>query len=176
MAHQRKTIRYAITSALMGETAAGARVYPTRVLPYQIRLLPVIAVYVLDEDSDAQSTAPRELFRSLKVRIECLVAPGPNVDDSIDDLAEEVEAAMNADQYFGGACVDSELKSTAIESIEDGDREIGFVALDYLVTYRTDAYCEPVGPDDFNEANATYNLNSATHVDERAEDQIIVQE
>lgn len=176
--HQRKLIRDAVTSILIAAaTAAGSKVYPTRVLPFVLPELPVISVYTLDEsvDPDSANTAPRELTRTLSVVIEAMSAPGPDIDDTMDALALEIETAMHADPYLGDVCVDSLLASTEIESIEEGDREVGWMALTYSVTYRTEAPDAPTNLDDFNTAYATHNLGNDVHTDEDAEDSITVQ-
>lgn len=148
---------------LTGATSAGAHVYATRVIPNQMAKLPVIAIYTLSEDVDAASisTAPRELTRTVPLTIEAWVSPGTNVDDAMDAMALEIETLMHADPYLGGACADSILSSTAMEAIEDVDRELGWVALTYSVTYRTDApeATADGDMDDFNTADTTYQIS-----------------
>ena len=159
--HQRQVIRAAVLAILLNATTAGARVYATRVLPYQMTELPVIAIYTLQDDvaDSSRSTAPRELTRSLSLNIEAWVAPGTNVDDAMDDIALEIENLMHADPYLGDVCVDSLLTATTTESVEDVDRELGIVILTYDVTYRTDAPEAPVGMDDFNTADTIYQVS-----------------
>lgn len=178
--HQRQAIRAAVVAALLNVTAAGTRVYPTRAIPYQAsQTLPVISVYTLDEDvdSDSRSTAPRELTRNVSLTIEAWVSPGDNADNAIDALALQIETAMHADPYFGGAAADSLLTSTVTEVLEESDRQLGWLALTYEVTYRTDAPEAMAGGDmdDFNTAHAVHNLGNDVHEDDQAEDEITVQ-
>ncbi len=175
--HQRQVIRTAIVAILLNVTAAVDRVFPTRVLPFRTRDLPVVTVYTLEDnvDADSRMVSPRELTRSLSVTIEGWVAPGPNVDNAIDDLAEEIETAMHADPYLGGAAADSLLESTVMESIVESDRELGWVALVYDVTYRTDAPESSALLDDFNTANVRHNVGGDVHPDDEAVDSITVQ-
>lgn len=172
--HQRKVIRHAIRDALLGQTAAGLRVKATRVLSLRRSELPAIAVYTPEEavDSDSVATAPRELTRQMPVVIEGWVSvAGEDADDAMDDLAEQIEAAMHADPYFGETVADSILDDTIMEVVQEGDRLMGFVALTYAVSYRTEAPEAPVGLDDFRTVHATHDVGG-----EPAEDQFTVQE
>ena len=112
MPHQRTRIRNATVSRLLGATAAGARVYPSRVVPFRKGDLPVLCVYTLDEVADDDGSAPRELTRALDLIIEGWVMPGLNVDVALDDLALEVETAMHADPYLGAPHVVSAVDDT----------------------------------------------------------------
>lgn len=105
MAHQRKLIRKAVAALLISaNTAAGARVKATRVEPNKATQLPAISVYTLKDDTDEASaeTAPIELTRKLNLEIACEVAHTDSytVDDRMDDIAEQVEAAMASDYYI----------------------------------------------------------------------------
>ena len=144
MTHPRKLIRDAVTAALIGNTSAGVRVYPTRKTEHLENELPVISVYTLSEDSELV-IRPRELERDLRVMIECMVTANENADDDMDALALEVEAAMNADYTFGLTCFESELKSTDMDSVEDSGREVGILEMTYQFSYRTDAFVAPTG-------------------------------
>lgn len=178
MASQRKAIRSAIVALLVSAgTSAGANVFPTRTVPYTALNLTAISVYTLEdnvEDSSA-STSPRELTRRLSVVIEGWVDPGSSVDDAMDDFADEIEVAMHADRYLGGACADSILTSTVMESIEESDRELGWIALTYDVKYYTDAPAAVVDDDmdDFVTAHATYKISDDAN---DAEDSVTVLE
>lgn len=108
MAHQRKLIRKSVVALLVsGGTAAGARVKSTRVEPHKKSQLPAIAVYTLKEPVDPASkdTAPRELTRDLKLEVVGWVGvtDPDTVDDAMDDLAEQIEAAMEANRWLVAA-------------------------------------------------------------------------
>src|SRR6266540_3539367 len=115
--HQRKLIREAVRAQLAGKTSAEDRVFKSRILPYGDLDLPAIAVYTRTEpvDEASRSTAPRELTRNLQLVVEGAVKLSEDVDDAIDDLAAEIESAVDADETFGVAAVDdSFLASTDI--------------------------------------------------------------
>ncbi|HET7500650.1 MAG TPA: hypothetical protein VFK02_06585 [Kofleriaceae bacterium] len=170
MAHPRKLVRDAIVAALAGKTSAGPRVQATRIDPYKRTELPAISVYTLAEqvDSVSAATAPRELTRALTVEIAGWIAHSAahRIDDAMDELATEIEAAMDADPYLGGAAGDSLLESIDQSFQDEGDPLIGVVVLTYSVTYRTDQGQTAV--DDFLTAGATTRIvgaddNNAIH-------------
>jgi len=155
MAHGRKLIRHAVVTRLTNATAAGNRVSATRMDPHRKSDLPAISVYTLREPTDpgSSSTAPRELTRDVKVEIAGWVVHSDALplDDAMDDLAEQIEMAMDADPFLGGAAGDSFLESTEMQVREpDGasDPLIGIITLTYSVTYRT-IPSAPANLDDF---------------------------
>lgn len=183
MAHPRKTIRQAVVALLVSaSTGAGGRVHATRVEPLK-RELPAISVYILSETVDADAsagTAPREITRNAKVEITGFVAhtTAIPVDDAMDNLAEEIEAAMDVDPYLGGAAGDSILEGTEMEVIEDDGRSdplVGVVTLTYSVTYRTSPE-PPTDADDFLRADVVHQLVGGAEDTEPAEDMVTVQE
>lgn len=168
MAHPRKLVRHAIVARLLGVTAAGARVEATRVNSNRKTQLPAIGVYTLRElvDTEAsQLTAPRVLSRELKLMIESWVGHSEDykVDDRMDDIAEQIEAALDADRYIGGRVnglvKDTILESTEIAIPEGNDPLVGVITMTYRVTYNTDA--ASVSPDDFLRAHTTTKLPTA---------------
>lgn len=178
MAHQRQLIREAVKAQLLGKTAAAARVYETRVVPWKRLELPAVAVYALEETVDraSQSTAPRELRRQLKLAIEVAVKAGTNLDDALDAVALEVERALHADPTFGDTASDSILESTQISLAEEGDTLIGLALLTFSVTYFTMA---PEAADvdlvtDFSKAHIATSLGAAVHPDNQAVDDLVV--
>lgn len=116
MAHQRKLIRQAVVALLAGaNTAAGARVMGFRTEAYRKGDLPAISVYSLHEDVDPDSALmqPIELTRKLQLEIAAWVLhsdSGVHVDDAMDNIAEQIEAAMASDYY-----IRSTLAITAVD-------------------------------------------------------------
>lgn len=105
MAHQRKLIRQAVVALLVAaNTDAGARVKDTLVDSVRKKDLPSIAVYTTEEDvlPASESTAPRELTRTVTVGISAWVAHSAAVPASVamDDIAAQIEAAMDANRFL----------------------------------------------------------------------------
>lgn len=175
--HPRQIIRDAVVATLVGQTAAGAKVKSTRKIPTRKSELPSISVYSEDEKVDraSQTTAPRELDRETEVRIAGWVGFGDDVDDRMDDLALEIETAMHADPYLGGAAGDSFLIETQTTVDPEGDTPMGLIVLTYAVTYYTLAPPAPTIVDDFRVADATTKIGGAGD-DNTVRDEIVVQE
>lgn len=184
MPHQRQLIRQAAVAALLDNTSAQSRVSATRVTPFKKGSPPVLAVYTLTEEVDVEeslSRAPRELQRTLNLVVEGWVSPEPGnpVDDAVDALALEVEAAMDADPYLSSTAADSCLESTEVEVLQDGERLVGHVTLTYAVQYQTKIPAEAPELDDFVTAGTTYQVQGGVAGDDGtqpAEDVFTVQE
>lgn len=179
MAHKRKTLRATFRQALEdANTAAGARVFKDRETSLRTTELPAIVLYTDDEDAEDRGYAPRELVRVLSVVIEGYVAATEDVDDAMDDLAEQIEPVMEGDPQWGGLTSDVLLVKTELETGVLGDRQVGRVRLTYEVTYYTasPAWVDDANLDDFNRVHATHNLGNAVQEDEDAEDDFTVQE
>lgn len=163
---------------LVGKTAAADRVYTTRQVPWAASQLPGIAIYALEEpvDPESRKRAPRELTRNLRLVIEGAVEATVNVDDAMDDLAEQIERAIDADRYFAGTAHDSILTSTSLGVAAEGRREVGAVLLTYTVTYFTDApsAVDVPLPDDFATAGITTDLSGSTDPGNQAQDVVAI--
>lgn len=178
--HQRQVIRAAIVALLTGHTAAEARVVPCRRNPLRQSDLPAISVYTIDEtvDDESAATAPRELTRRLEVVVQSWVPVTASIDDDMDALALEIETAMHADPFLGGAVGDSILKATNLRIDPEGKEPVGVVTMTYEVTYRTLAPEPPAESelDDFRRADTRFNLGGEQAVADQAEDLVTVQE
>lgn len=177
MPHQRQLIRDAVVTALTDSTAAGANVEASRQVSLRTDTLPFIAVYTPSETADDQSTAPRELQRTLQVVVQGHVraTTGTTVAVAMDDLSLEIETAMHADRFFAGVALDSTLTGTELELGEEGDRETGICRLTYQFDYSTLAPDAPT-LDAFQDVDATYNLDNSIHPDDQAQDVFTVEE
>lgn len=165
MAHQRKLIRHAVVALLNNVTAAGPRVKATRVEPHKKSELPAIAVYTLHDPVDeglSGQTAPREITSDLQLEVTAWVAHRDELpaDDAMDDIAEQIEAAMDGDRYLGGTAAESILVDTVMQVVADDGRSdplVGIVTLTYAVTYRRKP-ATPANLDAFVTANVTHKL------------------
>lgn len=106
MSHVRAQIRAAAAADLTGLPTTGARVVPSRVFPPGAAdHAPALGVYALGEglESDGVDLAGTLVPRVLDLGIEIRVPHGPAWDDTIDQAAAEVEAALWASVYGAGA-------------------------------------------------------------------------
>ena len=166
-------MREAVIARLAGPgptypTAAGARVFKTRLSPIRGLELPALNVYTDDETSDAKNSAPVELVRTVPVVIEGWVALTSGVDDALDALALQIETAMDSDSSFGDT-VESTLTLTQFGYKLEGERQMGCVHLEYTTTYRTSArHAAPV--DEFDTADVRTSIDGAQASDDQAHD------
>lgn len=179
VAHPRKLIRQAVVALLTGATAAGTRVHGTRVDPYRGSRLPAISVYTLNDPVNEDVSTDAEDTHELELEIAGFVAHSEAVpvDDAMDDLAEEIEAAMLDDRYLGGLAGDSRLIGTTMEIREDDGKSsplVGIVVLTYAVTYRRDLVAAAPA-DDFLRVRAAHRIAGAVEANQ-ASDQFTVQE
>jgi hypothetical protein len=136
--HQRQAIRHAAKLALLGQTAAGERVYTTRTQPFDPVDGPGLMIYTVDETSEHDSLGPRRgLMRVLQLAIEVVAAVNATLDDALDDMAVEIERALAGNNTLSGACKDLELTRTQVALRKDGDKLTGGIVLTFGVVYRT---------------------------------------
>lgn len=182
MAHQGKLIEQGIVALLVAaSTMAGARVHRDRVDPFKKGRIPAIAIYMPDEEVDVDTstnTAPRELTRLADVELQLFVGgvDAEAVSDSMWDFQEEVEIAMEADPYLGGAAADSILKGSSREIVEtngQSDPLVGVVTMIYAVTFRTST--TPDELDDFLRVKAEHRIVGAVE-ENAAHDEFVVQD
>jgi hypothetical protein len=140
MAHVRKQIRDFVVAALKAHTAAGNNVYPNRTRLIGSEKLPAIGVSTLDEVATRYRDDPelKTYQRTVQVALD-LFLQGDATDDQLDELAEAVEAKMEADDTFGGRAMDMTLSATRDVYSGEGERVAGRKRLTYDVTYVTAA-------------------------------------
>ena len=136
MKHARQKIREAAASALSGITTA--TIYTSRVYP--MITLPVISVFANRDTSETENDligTPQRLTRRLILEVEIAAEAVTGVDDEVDDLAAQVEAAIAADTTLGGFCTDLYLQSTTITLGGDAETPAAIARLQYEIWYRT---------------------------------------
>lgn len=141
MAHYRQTIRDAVAAALTGNTGAGANVFTSRarpILEILQRKEQVLSVYTADESSERNGDG-YQLARRLTVSIEGMAGGGDDLDDVLDDLAAEVEAAIDADPMLGNVLSEElVLVGTTSEITARGNQQVGAFKLDFECAYLTE--------------------------------------
>jgi hypothetical protein len=136
MAHDRETIRKAFVTALTGLTTTGARVYRTRVYPMDAAKLPGLIVYTTEEENEPPTMGTSAQERELTVVVEGYAKTSPTlIDDTLDDIADEVETAIGADRTLSGSCQTCWLSETSIEYVS-GDQPAGVVKMQFTTFYR----------------------------------------
>lgn len=140
MTHPRKVIRTAVAAALTGQTAAEARVWPSREPPVDVETIlidqgPVILVYTRHDRT------PKDGFsgggvgfqrRECDLHIEITSVGG---DDDIDDLAEVVEGIIDDLTIPGQPATEIRHVETQIESTQEFERPVAAALISYEACY-----------------------------------------
>lgn len=136
--HSRRQIRDAIVARLKSaNTNAGQNVFGSRAAPLFKTQLPAILVYTKTETAEVSIDSPREYQRNLVVALELVASAKTEdlLDDALDDLAEQVEISMFAEETLGGLVTDTVLVETEIELLQEGEQPIGAAKISLSMPY-----------------------------------------
>jgi len=138
--HLRKQIRKAAIAALQGLATTGSRVYESRVYPLGRAQLPGLCVFTPLEASGREDS-PTESMRDVTLMVHGLVAISDKLEDELDDIALEVEIALDSLADIDGlAKIYHGIQGTVTNLAgEDIDKPHGAIDLEFLYTYRTRA-------------------------------------
>ena len=144
MSHKRGVIRDAIIDQLKSKTAAGDNIYGNRAKPLFDQFLPAILVYakqenILEDNIDGYTS----LKRDLEVAIEAVILGSDEFDQKLDNIAGQIELALDGFEIPKRRADIIKLKSTEIDYSIEGSKIYGAVRLLYSVIYFT----EVVQPD-----------------------------
>ncbi len=136
MAHMRKQIRDAVITLCTGLSTTGTKIFNHRVYPLGSNKLPGLCVYSQDENTIYQSISPpRSVMRTLNVVVESYVKSTTGYDDTIDQIALEVEKAITADVTLGGLAKDTKILGFTSEVSGDGEQPACVGIMQVQVTY-----------------------------------------
>lgn len=139
----RKEIRKRVAAVLQNATSAADRVHQSRMIKIKPETLPCILVYTNKEDCEVYDTAPKSYKKTLSLDIEIVAEGNALLDDTLDDICNQVEAVFNEDQHLGapGAELvdDIELSGTSITLDPTGEVLTGSAVMVIKVTYVEDA-------------------------------------
>lgn len=139
MAHARQTVRDAAVTDLTGLGETGSNVFSSRVSPLQASEMPGWYVMLRDENGSEEG-ALDSFEREGNLVIEGWAVGGDGLEDTLDTMAAEAEAAIYAaDGAVRALLVNFGAPRTQIElpSGEDAAARIGKVRILFPVTYRT---------------------------------------
>lgn len=136
--HAREVLRDAVAALVTGLTTTGARVYQSRVYPLESTELPCLLVYLGDEAIEYLTMDnPRMQERRLDIIIEGHAVANADIDEVLDDMAEQIETAIGAAPVlYNTAGV--MLTSVTHDSNGSGNQPAGIVRLTYMALYCTD--------------------------------------
>ena len=137
--HVRKQIRKAAVAALQGLGTTGNRVYESRVYPLDRAKMPGLLVYTTTEDS-AREDSPNESMRDVILLVYGVARISDKLEDELDDIALEVEIALDELGLAGLAKIYHGIQGTVVTmEADDADKPHGAIAMEFLYTYRTAA-------------------------------------
>lgn len=135
--HVRKQIRAAVVAAVTGLTTTGTNVFVSRQPRIEDDEYPCLLVYTLEEESEIDTmNRPRGLERSVDVAIEAVEKGTTGVDDTLDTIAKEVEAALG-NNLLGGLVKDLWLSSTKFTFDGEAKKVYGAAQMIWQANYRT---------------------------------------
>lgn len=162
---QRRLIRQHIKTLLSTPaiTGIGTKVFANRARLVFETELPNIIIYTKNEPSEKFVEAPREFKRSLNLEIEIQYRLNPpdedtvNIDDAMDDIAEEVERRVLLDPTLNNLASDTLLDNTEMDIVQNGNQLIGSCKITFVVEYN-----QPV---DYSENDDSLDDFETAHVE-----------
>lgn len=135
--HVRKKIRKSVVAVLNGLATTEGRVYESRVYPLTRAKLPGLLVYTTVEDS-AREQSPTDSMRDVSLLVQGVVRISDKIEDELDDIALEVEKALDELGDIGFCKIYHGIQGT-LSTLEDddADKPHGAIAMEFLYTYRT---------------------------------------
>tara|TARA_B100000131_G_scaffold322373_1_gene376096 strand:+ start:2412 stop:2852 length:441 start_codon:yes stop_codon:yes gene_type:complete len=137
MAHARQTIRERFVTLVTGLSTTGSNVFDTRLYNLTQDNLPALVVVAENETSELDEVSPGALIRNLEIICECFVEQNNDIEDTMDNICEEVEEAIGADPTLNGTSILCELTTTEIEYSSLGEKPIGTARMVFNVSYKT---------------------------------------
>lgn len=137
MTHKRQTIRENAASVLTGLTTTGSNVFASRVYPVESTALPCLLVYIGPEEATEGASMGNTKLIEAELNITVLAAKASGLDDQLDDITEEVQAALSGDRKLSGAVL-RRLDYKGIDGPEwsdEGDKDHARMTIQYIATY-----------------------------------------
>ncbi len=166
MAHARKQIRDAAVAQLTGLVTTGANVFPGQVYDVDPAFLPCLLIYTRHERVGYESEQhPRDQRRKLTLEIRGRAPVTSLLEDTLDQIATEVEIAMDKSVDLGGLVSDLVLTDTSLSVDLISVPPHGDATLTYEVTYSTMESEAPAPVNSF----ITFHADSQLDADAEAE-------
>jgi hypothetical protein len=141
--HVRQQVREALAALLTGLTTTGARVYQSRLLPLEDAELPCLLVATNAEQLQVVDIGLNPILeRQLNIVVTAVNKVSANLDDTLDTMIKEVEAALNISataNTLAGLVKDTTLQSIEIEMNADAERPVGHAVMTFSANYYTRA-------------------------------------
>ena len=130
MSHVRTQLRTALVATLTGLATTGNRVHASRMRPQGADQMPCLLVTTNDEQID--STVDAILLRDLSVSIRGFAMGNSALDDTLDQIALEVETVMASNPR-------AIFERVEIDYDDELEKPVGAITLTYRIQYYTTA-------------------------------------
>lgn len=136
MSHVRQQVRDQVASAITGLGLTGSRVYKNRLYPLTQADLPCLLVMTDSEEVERMTThKPALLQRVITVRIQGVARATTDLDNTLDNISQQVEAAIYAATMASVKSITLIGASINIDSI--AEQPVGMVTMDYQAIVMT---------------------------------------
>ncbi|MFZ9959283.1 MAG: hypothetical protein ACO3GP_02730 [Candidatus Limnocylindrus sp.] len=134
MTSKRETILAAVSTALIGTTGVGTRIYRNRAEPLSRAESPAIVVEPVT-DLCQQNTSLPTLDWTLRLRV-VVISRSTIADQAADPTIESLHAKLMADLTLGGLAIDVQPAQVSFEFVE-ADVPAAVISCEYDIRYRT---------------------------------------
>lgn len=135
MPSMRTRLRTAAQAALAGLATTGARVYVSRLDPVPDAQLPALKIETNAEASETLDAAESLCLREMDLLVIGLAKATTGLDDVLDQIGLEVEAALAIDPTLGGLAQTVEYRGARIGFTPDLERPAAEIRLAFAVRY-----------------------------------------
>lgn len=138
MAHVRRQIREALAALVTGLATTGSRVYQSRVYPLGDSNLPCLLVNTDDESIETLTTGATPMQeRRLTVQVRAVAKESSSLDDTLDQIMAEVEAALGAAGVLSTLAKSITLSGLRVEMDDALEKPVGVASMEYQISYYT---------------------------------------
>ncbi len=135
--HVRRQLREAAAAAVTGLPTTGTRVHQSRMRTQGEAALPCLLVTTLDEE--IEQGFQRQQERQIELVVRGLAKATASLDDTLDQIALEVEGALANNTLGGLAPAGAVLSRLRTGFDDDTDKPVGFIELEFRLRYFTQA-------------------------------------
>jgi len=139
MSHVRQQIRDRFAALIDGLATTGSNVFQTRIYPLRDDNLPGLSLYTeAEEIDDEEGKVERLQHRSMNIVVTGHEMLAAGLDDQLDTIAAEVEAAVFDDRFLNNLAFANDLISIDTDYSAEAEKPIGTIQLIFKVQYLTE--------------------------------------
>lgn len=133
--HLHKQIRDLVVTALTGLTTTATRVYANRLQPLPDALSPTLLVTLDEETATPVTFHTHPIYeRELRLTVAAIVKATSALDDTLDQISKEVEAALANGVTLSGRRLDFTYAGMSFDD-EQADKPVGIKRMNFTTTF-----------------------------------------